>query len=122
VLLPLPSLEPPDPKEDPMKTLCAFAFLFLAAACANVDAGGTSSVQSECVYSLSGNASAAELQQAVNDVLERRIDPCAGAVSDLSSRAIELVRIDHGRDADDQPTFRLVFHFSNPDFKPTNEP
>ena len=105
-----------------MKPLSAFAFLILAAACANVDHSNAPSVQSECVYSVDGNATAAELQQAVNDVLEGRIDPCAGAVSDLSSRSVELVRIDRSVDADNRPMFRLVFHFSNPDFQPLNEP
>jgi hypothetical protein len=106
-----------------MKRLSAFAVLLpLVAACANVDHSNAPSVQSECVYSLNGAASAAELQQAVNDVLERRIDPCAGAVSDLSSRSIDLVRIDQERDADNRPMFRLVFHLSNPDFRPVNEP
>jgi hypothetical protein len=105
-----------------MKTLSAFAFLLLAAACANTDPSAASSVQSECVYSLSGDASAADLQQAVNDVLERRIDPCGGAVSDVGSRSIDLVRIDRSEDGEGRPMFRLVFHFSSLDFRPTNEP
>jgi len=106
-----------------MKPLSAVAVLIaLATACDNVAHGNASSIQSECVYSLSGTATAADIQQAVNDVLERRIDPCSGAVADLSSRSIDLVRIDRGVDADNRPTFRLVFHFSNPDFRPVNEP
>jgi hypothetical protein len=106
-----------------MKPLSVLAVLAaLAAACANVDPSSARSVQSECVYSVDGNASAADLQQAVNDILEGRIDPCGGAVSDSSSRSADLVRIDRSVDADNRPVFRLVFHFSNSDFRPVNEP
>ena len=106
-----------------MKPLPVFPVLAaLAAACANVDHSNLPSVQSECVYTVDGTASAADLQQTLNDILEGRIDPCAGAVSDLSSRSLELVRIDRSADTDNRSMFRLVFHFSNPDFRPVNEP
>lgn len=93
-----------------MKTLAKLSVLFpLVAACGGATSANLRATETQCSLSLRANATALEVQQAVNDVLEGRMDPCGGAVSDLRSRNISLERIDAGRDTDDRQVFTLVF-------------
>jgi hypothetical protein len=78
--------------------------------------------QTSCSMALHANATAADVQQAVNDVLAYRLDACGGAVSDLRSYKIELERIDDEVDAGNQRRFVLVFRVYREDFKPLNTP
>src|SRR5207245_1974292 len=48
----------------------------------------------QCSLSLSASSNALQVQQAVNDVNEGLRDPCAGAVENVHSMDISLVRID----------------------------
>ena len=48
----------------------------------------------QCSLSLSASSNDLQVQQAVNDVNEGRLDPCAGAVENVHSMDISLVRID----------------------------
>jgi hypothetical protein len=92
-----------------MKTFAKLSVLFpLLAACGGATSANSRATDTECSLSLRANATALEVQQAVNDVLEGRIDPCAGAV-DLRSTNVSLERIDRSRDTDDQSVFTLVF-------------
>src|SRR4051812_6436249 len=92
-----------------MKTFAKLAVLFpLLAACGGATSANSRATDTECSLSLRVNATALEVQQAVNDVLEGRIDPCGGAV-DLRSTNVSLERIDRSHDTDDQSVFTLVF-------------
>ena len=101
-----------------MKTIAKLvAVLFpLVAACGG---SGTSSnaksvAETECSLTLRADATAAEMRQAVNDVLDGVVDPCGGAVQDLRSRNISLQRIDHDVDG----AFTLVFRVSGNELGP----
>jgi hypothetical protein len=84
--------------------------------------GNTSSngraVQTSCSLTLRANATAAEVQTAVNAVLEGKIDPCGGAVTNLNSRMIELERIEDAFDTDNQRFLTLVFRVSGQEMGP----
>jgi hypothetical protein len=96
-----------------MKTaITSLALLSLLAACGGSTASNGRSVQTSCSLTLRANATAAEIQLAVNDVLEGRRDPCAGAVTNLRSRQIELERIEDAFDTDNQRVFTLVFRIA----------
>jgi hypothetical protein len=96
-----------------MKTLAKLAVLFpLVAACGGVTSANFRETETQCSLALRANSTAVEVQQAVNDVLEGRMDPCGGAISDLRSRNVSLERIDAGRDTDNQSVFTLVFRVS----------
>jgi hypothetical protein len=92
-----------------MKTFAKLAVVFpLLAACGGATSANSRATETECSLALRASATAVEVQQAVNDVLEGRIDPCGGAV-ELRSSNVSLARIDRSNDVDDQSVFTLVF-------------
>jgi len=92
----------------------------LAAACGGYGTSNTNarSVETECSLTLRQDATAAELKQAVNAVLDGSLDPCGGAVKDLRARNVALERIDHAIDVDNHSVFTLVFRVSGNEFGP----
>ncbi len=99
-----------------MKTLIAsVALVSMLAACGGNTSANGRATETSCSLTLRANASASEIQMAVNDVLEGRLDPCAGAVTNLRSRQISLERIEDALDTDNQRVFTLVFRIGNAD-------
>ena len=99
-----------------MKTLAKLSVLFpLLVACGGATSANFRASETQCSLALRANASAVEVRQAVNDVLEGRMDPCGGAVADLQSRNVSLERIDAERDTDNQQLFTLVFRVASND-------
>ena len=99
-----------------MKTLIAsVALVSMLAACGGNTSANGRATETSCSLTLRANASASEIQMAVNDVLESRLDPCAGAVTNLRSRQISLERIEDALDTDNQRVFTLVFRIGNAD-------
>ena len=96
-----------------MKTLAKLSVLLpLVAACGGATSSNFHAAETQCSLALRANATSVEVQQAVNDVLEGRMDPCGGAVTDLRSRNVSLERIDSGFDTDNSRVFTLVFRVS----------
>ena len=102
-----------------MKTLFATLFV-LAAAC-----GGTQPKASQhssdlvvCTYEMAASASAADVQQAIDDVNAGALDPCTGSTSSASSwESAVLDRIDL-----DEVTGAFRLRFKLRDYKRFNEP
>ena len=102
-----------------MKTLAKLAAVLfpLVAACGGATSTNAKAAETQCSMSLHAGATAAELRQAVNDVLDGAVDPCGGAVGDLRSRSISLERIDV-LDVDNHSVFTLVFRVSGNEWGP----
>ena len=99
-----------------MKTVIAsVALISMLAACGGSTAANGRATETSCSLTLRANATAAEIQLAVNDVLEGRRDPCAGAVTNLRSRQVQLERIEDALDTDSQHVFTLVFRIGGGD-------
>ena len=84
------------PKEKAMKILSKLAVVLpLLAACGGAPTQNDfRQSEMQCSLSLSASSNALQVQQAVNDVNEGLRDPCAGAVENVHSMDISLVRID----------------------------
>jgi hypothetical protein len=100
------------PKEDEMKTFPMIAVLVpLLAACGSATRANSQAVETECSYELPAGADAVQLQRAVNEALESKLDPCLGSVTGLTARNVALQRINVAMAGSSQ-RFSLVFSIS----------
>lgn len=91
-----------------MKTFGKFAALIpLLAACGGA-APRANFNETQCSTALRVNATSVEVRQAVNDVLDGRVDPCDGAATGFRANNVSLERID----MDAQRALTLVFRVS----------
>ena len=95
-----------------MKTLPMIAVLVpLLAACGSATRANSEAVETECSYELPAGADAVQLQRAVNEALESKLDPCLGSVTGLAARNVALQRINVATTGGAQ-RFSLVFSIS----------
>ena len=95
--------------------MTAAALVPVLVGCGGSGVANNRNLQTSCSMALRANATATEVQHAINDVLAYRLDACGGAVSDLRSYRVELERIDEEVAADSQRRFVLAFRLSHQD-------
>jgi len=97
------------------KILIASSVLLpVLAGCGVSTAANQQLLETSCSLALQAQATAQDVQQAVNAVLAGEVDPCAGAVSHLQLARLELERIDQIQAGSARPVLSLVFRvFAN---------